>query len=155
MPTFLWPAVSGVLLFLSFHPVNAGPLAWGALVPLIVYALREKSGRRAFFACWLGGSLFFVAGLFWIRHTTAIGPWGVGAYKGIYWGLFAVVLRRLCLQGGWPVPVAAPLAWVTLEYIRGYLVGGLPWLLVGYSQHAALGVIQVADLGGVWLVSML
>src|SRR6266850_2200244 len=115
------PCISAVLFFLSFHPANLGPLAWGALVPLIVYALRESSGRRVFFASWLGGAVFFIAGLFWIRHTAGFGPWVIGLYKGLYWGLFALMLRRLCLGAGWPVPVAAPLAWVTLEYVRGYL----------------------------------
>lgn len=155
MIKFLIPTSSAVLFFLSFHPADLGPLAWGALIPLIVYALREPSGRRVFFASWLAGTIFFIAGLFWIRNTAGFGPWGIGLYKGVYWGLFALMLRRLHFGAGWPVPVAAPVAWVTLEYVRGYLFGGMPWLLAGYSQHAAIGVIQVADLGGVWLVSML
>ena len=155
MIRFLIPTSSAVLFYLSFYPVNLGPLAWGALIPLIVYALREPNGRRVFFASWLGGTVFFIAGLFWLRHTASFGPWGIGLYKGVYWGLFSLMLRRLCLGAGWPVPLAAPAAWVTLEFVRGYLIGGLPWLFAGYSQHAALGVIQVADLGGVWLVSIL
>lgn len=155
MISFLLPSAGAVLFFLSFHPANLGPLAWGALIPLILYALREPSGKRVFFASWLAGSLFFIAGFFWVRHTTAIGPWGIGVYKGLYWALFALVLRRLCLRGGWPVPVAAPVAWVMLEYVRGHLIGGLPWLLAGYSQHEAVSLIQIADLGGVWLVSAL
>ncbi len=153
MIKFLLPTSSALLFFLSFHPANLGPLAWGALIPLIVYALREPNGKRVFFASWLGGAAFFVAGLFWIRHTAPFGPFGIGLYKGIYWALFALLLRRLCVGARWPVPLAAPVAWVTCEYVRGHLFGGLPWLLAGYSQHAALGVIQVADLGGVWLVS--
>jgi apolipoprotein N-acyltransferase len=152
---FFLPLLSSVLFYLSFHPANLGPLAWGALIPLIVYALKEPSGRRVFFASWLAGTVFFIAALFWVRHTAPFGPWGIGLYKGIYWALFAVVLRRLCLRAKWPVAVAAPLAWLTFEYVRGYLIGGLPWFLAGYSQHAALGVIQIADLGGVWLVSLL
>ena len=155
MIRFLIPTSSAVLFYLSFHPADLGPLAWGALVPLIVYALREPSGRRVFFASWVAGTIFFIAGFFWVRHTALIGPLGIGIYMGLYWGLFALMIRRLCLGAGWPVPVAAPLAWVTLEYVRGYLVGGLPYLLAGYSQHAAIGVIQIADLGGVWIVSML
>lgn len=156
MTSFWLPTLSAVLFYLSFYPANLGPLAWGALVPLIVYALREPRGKRVFFSCWLGGAVFFTAGLFWI-HCTApwVGPAGVGIYKGIYWALFALVLRRLHFGAGWPVAAAAPVAWVALEYVRGHLFGGLPWLLAGYSQHAALGVIQIADLGGVWLVSLL
>lgn len=152
----LLPFLSAVLFFLSFHPANLGPLAWGALIPLILFALREPSGKRVFFYSWMAGALFFTAGLSWIHHTAPwIGPPGIGIYKGLYWAIFAIVLRRLHFVGRWPVALAAPAAWVTLEYVRGYLFGGMPWLLAGYSQHAAIGVIQIADLGGVWLVSML
>jgi apolipoprotein N-acyltransferase len=149
------PFASAVLFFLSFHPVNLGPLAWGALIPLIVFALREPNGKRVFLYSWFAGAIFFIAGLFWIRHTAFFGPFGVGIYKGLYWALFALMLRRLCFRAGWPVALAAPVAWVTTEYVRSHLVGGLPWLLAGYSQHEALGVIQIADLGGAWLVSLL
>jgi apolipoprotein N-acyltransferase len=150
------PAVaSALLLFLSFHPANLWPLAWGALAPLMAGALLDRRGGRAFLVAWLGGFLFFTAALFWIRHTASFGPWGIGLYKGLYWGLFVLILRRLCLRGGWPIPLAAPAAWVGLEFLRSYLFGGLPYLLIGYTQHEALGVIQIADLGGVWLVSLL
>jgi apolipoprotein N-acyltransferase len=33
-------------------------------------------------------------------------------------------------------------------------MGGFPWGLLGYSQHAQLAVIQVAELGGVYAVSL-
>lgn len=155
MPSILLPIFSAFLLYLSFPPADWGPLAWGAVVPLIVYALREPSGKRVFFLSWLGGFLFFTAGLFWLRHTAPVGPFGIGAYKGLSWALFAVILRRLHFGARWPVALAAPAAWLTLEYVRSYLIGGMPWLLAGYSQHRALGVIQIADLGGVWLVSAL
>ncbi|HTF57323.1 MAG TPA: apolipoprotein N-acyltransferase [Planctomycetota bacterium] len=152
---FLLPIFSAVLLYLSFPPADLGPLAWGALIPLILFALREPKGSRAFLLSWLGGFLFFTAGLFWLRHTAPFGPFGIGAYKGLSWGLFALILRRLHYGARWPVAVAAPAAWLTLEYVRSYLFGGMPWLLAGYTQHRALGVIQIADLGGVWLVSAL
>ncbi|HEY3227121.1 MAG TPA: apolipoprotein N-acyltransferase [Planctomycetota bacterium] len=147
--------MSAVLLYLSFPPADLGPLAWGALIPLIVFALREPKSSRAFLLSWLGGFLFFTAGLFWMRLTVPFGPWVVGVYKGLSWGLFALILRRLHYGARWPVAVAAPVAWVTLEYVRSYLFGGMPWLLAGYTQHRALGVIQIADLGGAWLVTAL
>ena len=40
------------------------------------------------------------------------------------------------------------------EWIRGHLFGGFPWGLLGYSQYLSLPVIQVAELGGVYGVSL-
>jgi len=47
-----------------------------------------------------------------------------------------------------------PALWVTTEYLRGSVLGQ-PWGLLGYTQHAQLGLIQVATLGGVYAVSFL
>ena len=49
----------------------------------------------------------------------------------------------------------APALWVAGEWLRGWLMGGFPWGLLGYSQHGALPVIQIAELGGVYAVSFL
>ena len=49
----------------------------------------------------------------------------------------------------------APVLWVAGEWIRGHLMGGFPWGLLGYSQHGVLPVIQIAELGGVYAVSFL
>jgi apolipoprotein N-acyltransferase len=44
--------------------------------------------------------------------------------------------------------------WVVGEWLRGHLMGGFPWGLIGYSQHGQLPVIQIAELGGVYAVSL-
>ena len=48
----------------------------------------------------------------------------------------------------------APALWVAGEWLRGHLLGGFPWGLLGYSQHAILPVIQIAELAGVYGVSL-
>jgi apolipoprotein N-acyltransferase len=44
---------------------------------------------------------------------------------------------------------------VTLELIRTYILSGLPWGLLGYSQYRQIEVIQIADHMGVYGVSFL
>jgi apolipoprotein N-acyltransferase len=44
---------------------------------------------------------------------------------------------------------------VGLEWLRGHLLSGFPWALVGYSQATQVAVIQIADLTGVYGVSFL
>src|SRR5947207_2748575 len=61
---------------------------------------------------------------------------------------------RRRLGRGWGL-AAAPALWVAGEWIRGWLMGGFPWGLLGYSQHGALAVIQIAEFGGVYAVSLI
>ncbi len=143
----LLPFLFALLFWASFHPLNLGFLGWFALAPLIVYA-REARGLRPFFVAWAAGALAFGAGFFWVRYTVPAGPVLLGIYNGLFVALFVVLVRRLGVL--W-----APAAWVALEFARGTLFGGLPWFLLGYAQHEALRLVQIADLGGVWLVSAL
>lgn len=46
-----------------------------------------------------------------------------------------------------------PLLWVGLEYVRSTLATGFPWNQLGVSQYRNLAVIQLAEWGGVYLVS--
>jgi apolipoprotein N-acyltransferase len=141
------PLVSGLLLWASFHPVNAGFLGYVALVPLLVFS-QCASGRKAFFAAWGGGYVGFVLGYSWFAYTVPAGPFLVALYMGLWFPAFTWAVRRLGLL--W-----SPVLWVATEALRSTLFGGLPWLLIGYTQHESLEVIQIADLGGVWLVSLL
>jgi len=45
--------------------------------------------------------------------------------------------------------------WVGIEVLRSTLFSGLPWLLLGYTQHDLFCTIQIVDLGGIWLLSLL
>jgi apolipoprotein N-acyltransferase len=123
--------------------------------------------RQALADGWLAGTVFFILLLRWLDHTfqnySAI-PWPVtwlpiaalAAYCGLYTGLVCAAVARLRARLGQGSALAlAPALWVAGEWIRGWLMGGFPWGLLGYSQHLALPVIQVAELGGVYAVSLL
>src|SRR5439155_27026136 len=78
----------------------------------------------------------------------------LAASCGFFVGAFAAGLswiaerRSIALALG-----AAPALWVTGEWLRGHILGGFPWGVLGYSQFQRLPVIQIAELGGVYAVS--
>jgi apolipoprotein N-acyltransferase len=155
---------AGVALAQAFAPLEWHWLAWVALVPILVAAMVEPP-RAAFLLGWLGGLAFFVPLLRWLDFTftmySAI-PWPLtwgpivllAGYCALWVGAvctgMAVIARSAGV--GW-ASAAAPFLWVAAEWGRGQLFGGFPWGLVAYSQYARLPVIQVAELGGVWMVS--
>lgn len=158
--------LSGVAGALAFPTTDWPLLAWLWLVPAFACAL-GRAPRAALGDGWLVGTVFFVVLLRWLDFTfqsySAI-PWpltwlpitALAAYCGLYVGAVMGVTAwlRSTLGAGWALAAAPPL-WVAGEWIRGWLMGGFPWGLLGYSQHTALPVIQIAEVGGVYAVSLL
>jgi apolipoprotein N-acyltransferase len=157
---------SGVLGALAFPLPGWAALAWVWLIPSL-HAGATRAPRAALRDGWLAGTVFYVVLLRWLDftflHYSAI-PWPVtwlpiallAAYCGLYVGLVAGgaawLGRRLGV--GWALALT-PCLWIAGEWLRGHLMGGFPWGLLGYSQAAQLLVIQIAELGGVYAVSLL
>jgi len=156
---------SGLFLPLSFPKSDLGLLAWIALVPLH-WALDGKTKAQAFWIGWLSGTIAFTGMMAWV--VTAMNTYGkvplvisyglmllLTVYLGLYVGLYsagAVWFRTLIPRYGL---FAFPCLWVTLELIRTYVLSGLPWGLLGYSQYRQIEIIQIADHMGVYGVSFL
>ncbi len=156
---------SGLFLPLSFPKSDLGLLAWIALVPLH-WALDGKSKAQAFWIGWLSGTIAFTGMMAWV--VTTMNTYGkvplvisygimllLTIYLGLYVGLYsagAVWFRTLIPRYGL---FAVPCLWVSLELVRTYVLSGLPWGLLGYSQYRQIEVIQIADHMGVYGVSFL
>ncbi|MGH2347875.1 MAG: apolipoprotein N-acyltransferase [bacterium] len=151
----LLPALSGVLFSFAFPSVDAGYLAWVALVPLLL-ALQRRSPREAFLLGYLAGFVAFVLILSWMRLFGVV-PWLLlAAYLAVYVGAFAGLFRWLVGNRTpmWGVLVA-PLLWTGLEYLRSIGPLGFPWALLGLSQHAAIPVLQLVRVTGAYGISAL
>src|SRR5580765_1292965 len=158
-------SASGLFLPLSFPNYDLGPLAWIGLVPLH-WALDGKTKTQAFWIGWLCGTIAFTGMMAWV--VTAMNTYGkvpmaisyglmllLTAYLGLYVALYSagvVWFRTLIPRYGL---FAVPCLWVTLELIRTYVLSGLPWGLLGYSQYRQIEIIQIADHMGVYGVSFL
>jgi len=145
--------LSGLLLAAAFPSLDMGPLAWVGFVPLL-RALEGRTPGRGFFLGWLTGVTFYLATTNWvgytIMHYTDV-PWPVAmgivlimaSALGCYHGAFAAGIRLFQRSGRDVVWLAAPL-WVTLEWLRGWFFIGFPWAALGYSQHRAHDLVQIA-----------
>ncbi len=144
--------VTWALLSALVYPnINFWPLAYIALTPLGLLAVRGKPSRRLFALVYLAGFLWWVVMVRWLYQVTGAGYFAVSAYLGLYLPLFVglagVILRRLPI----PATLGVPLVWVGLEYLRGIALTGFPWFLLGHSQPTTM--IQIADLSGAYGVS--
>jgi apolipoprotein N-acyltransferase len=155
-------SLTGAALAAAFPRLDAWPLAWVALVPLLVVT-RTGSPGRVLLAGWWAGLLCFGAMLSWVPGTlaehTGMGPAlvaavfaGMIAILGAYVGLFAAGLRWLG-RGGISPLLAAPCLWVVLEWARGCGPLGFPWGMLGSSQYRVRPVVRMAEASGVYGVS--
>ena len=155
-------ASSGFLLTLSFPKTGISFLAWFALVPLLA-ASKSLSYRNGFFLGLLTGLVHYLTLFYWLAHTMSTYghlPFYVSLpllfllsfYLALYIALFSTAVTILC-SSPLSISYTAPLVWVSLEYIRSFLLTGFPWELLGYSQFNMLHLIQISDIFGVYGVS--
>jgi len=135
------------------------------LLPLLIAIARSAgAGRmRVFFTGWLCGFAAYLSLLYWIvfvlEHYGGL-SWFIAvpalillaAYMALYTGLFALGFASLWPRGSSPSPtlclLAAPALWVGLDWLRGFLFTGFPWMDIGYFLAFSPRLIQCANLFG-------
>lgn len=146
---------SGAALWLAFPPVDLGPVAFVALVPL-VFVFRTQPARRVALAGAVFALTFFGLLVSWTR---LFGPEAYLALVGLQtaWMVLTLYVGRLWLRrvatGGVTV---FPVVFLAGEYLRSnFPLGGFPWGGLGYSQHDFLLLLQLSSVAGVWGVSFM
>ena len=165
-------AVLGMLAAATLSPVDMTPLlviAFGGLV----WLMDGSIGRRdAALLGWSFGFGFFLAGLYWISAALLVDSaqfwWlvpfallGVPAGFAIFTALAILAAheasRRFGLLGGARILVLA-VAWVAAEWLRGHILTGFPWNLIGYAWAGAfpgaLAVLQLTAVTGIYGLSL-
>jgi apolipoprotein N-acyltransferase len=162
------------LLWLSYFPVAFGPLAWLALVPLLVLVRSPARPRAVYLCAYAGGLAFYAPALQWLRvaDDRMYFTWAfLATYCALYFPLAVWLWRLLDRRTALPLTVTVPVVWTALEFFRSNFIGGFAttllgstqhdwpggfgWYCLSHSQHAFLRVIQVSDLAGAYGVTFL
>lgn len=166
-PWLVWiiAICSGLTLPLAFAPTEWWQVAVGSLV-ILYWLIQTLTVRQALFIGWLFGLGYFGIGVHWVYHSlhlfgAAIAP--LAAALTLVFVLVMTVFPAACCalwahmrKPHRPVVNALLFAslWVLLELLRGKLVGGFPWILIGYSQTTG-PVGHLAPFVGVYGLSFL
>lgn len=160
---YLLLALAGAAGGFAFPPSIFGVLAFVAFVPLII-ALEQEHLRfqrmrllYTFFFCFHGAANWWV--MSWQQETD---PFLMAAGAGLWLGhpfflmpafwIYLYLRKRVSLTFALG---ALPLLWTAVEWLHSLGDLSYPWLAVGYTQTYYTWLIQIADLGGVWIVSFL
>ena len=90
-------------------------------------------------------------------------------YCSLYFAIALFLLRRIDRLTSCRLAFTLPVVWVALDYCRAHFPTGFPfmqeidcyqligfgWYMLGYTQHSVPPLLQLADLGGVYLVTAL
>lgn len=136
----------GAATSLAFAPYSIWPIAIISLALLVVMATKQTSRKRAFCFGWVWGFGLFGLGLSWVH--VSIDTFGgvppivsvillslLSAYLALFPGLFALLIQRSWVTAPrYQYLIAVPVLWLCIEWLRGWLFTGFPWLWLGYSQ---------------------
>jgi apolipoprotein N-acyltransferase len=139
---YLLALLAGGLTTLAFSPFYLWPLAVAAPALLFHLLTRDRvSGFRTGFAYGLG---LMGSGVSWLHVSIAqFGDLGwlfplvvtlvFVAIMALYYGLFGWLAVRFPLSARSRLMLLFPALWVLLEWLRGWLFTGFPWLQLGYA----------------------
>jgi apolipoprotein N-acyltransferase len=157
-------ALSGLLLVLSLPKPDLYPLAWIALVPLLLLLSAARTWREAALPSYFAGVVFFAGTFYWITETMIVYG-GLGPLSAVGVGLLFAVVYALhfvlfAIPVWWAVQrwgpsgllIAAPV-WVTVELARTYWFSGFPWMLSGYALVPFAGLLQIVTWTGIYGLS--
>jgi len=159
--------ISGVALWLPFHDSQFFFLAWVGLTPFLFFLVSKPTWKLTLLChalmtwVYLGGVLYWIpqvlvlyGQLSWLMALAAF--WIMLIVLSLFLLPFTLLTRWAAGKSVVLALMCAPGFWLLTELCRNYFpLNGFPWALLGYSQQPYLWIIQIADIGGVYLVSIL
>lgn len=160
----LFMLIAGVLYPLSFSPFEFWPLSIVSL-GFLFYCWSWQSKKQSALSGFIFGLGMFGVGISWMYVSIST----FGGMPPIIAGLCIFILVALLsifialtgfLQACLALSVTSrllmgmPILWISMEWLRGWIFTGLPWLLAGYA-YIDTPLAGYASFGGVYLVGYL
>lgn len=146
----------------AFPPFNVPESAFVFLVPLIVWLRTRPSYRMVAYVSLSSSWVAWLVLIFWLRNVTYLGLFLLSGVVACHFMLFALganwLARRFVNRDPWlGVAFAVGVAswWVVVEYVRGWIFTGFPWLPLSASQWDRPIMLQSAEVFGSWSISFI
>jgi len=160
---YLLAGLAGLLMSLSFPPYEYYFLGFVMFLPLL--KLIESSNRGHFWIYYLCFFIYQVSSNWWIAAIQeGKDPWLVvsGIALAIGHPFFLIVpilLLHFIKKNYFPdkpekIIWLFPIVWTSFEWVHSLTDFSYPWLSIGYTQIYNSAWVQMADIGGVWLIGL-
>jgi apolipoprotein N-acyltransferase len=163
----------GALAAGSLPPVDLTPVLLISFPGLVWLADGNRGFVGAFVLGWDFGFGFFIAGLYWIAAALFVdiakfwwlvpfAVMGVPAGLAIFTGAALCashLFSRMLRLGGAGRILSLALFWAIAEWLRGHVLTGFPWNLIGYAWSGAfpggLAMLQITAVVGIYGLSLM
>ncbi|PID63679.1 MAG: apolipoprotein N-acyltransferase [Gammaproteobacteria bacterium] len=156
--------LAGLALPFAFAPFELKYLAPLSLAALYLL-LDGRSPRESRWIGWLYGVGYYGVGVHWIYNSLHLFGAAIAPLALLLTGVFVLVMTLFPMTVSWAFArlrgshsllanafLFAGL-WAFSELLRGVIMGGFPWILVGYSQTDTL-LAALAPIGGVYFIGL-
>lgn len=166
LPSLLLSLFAGAAAVAGFAPFEFWLLPLLSLAVLFVQLSRTSSWQTGFLIGLAWGLGFFLTGVSWVFVSLwvygGMSIWLAGLATFLFCAFLALFPAAAgALQARWRhtpalrIVLLLPLAWSVMEWSRGWIFTGFPWLVVGYSQIPNGPLAGYAPLVGVYGISFL
>jgi apolipoprotein N-acyltransferase len=150
---------------LAFPPISFFPILWLCFPALVVLLQGCMNWKQALVTGWAFSFGLLMCGLYWIAASMFVDIaqfwWavplsvaGLPAVFSIYYGV-AMMLAWTCGVRGFSGVMGAALWWFLADCTRGHAFSGFPWNLEGYAWSAALPMLQITSVIGIYGLTLL
>ena len=159
--------VAGCLTTLGFEPFGLSIVIPILLLPVLFLWMSIAPRDSAGHTFWYGLGLF-LTGTYWIYISVVVfgeaPTWvalllmvGLSVIMAFYLFLAGWIIGRLTQGEPLQLLAIAPAVWVLVEWLRGWILTGFPWMAFGYANvdSAFAGYAPVAGVYGVSFAVML
>lgn len=153
---FMLSWILGGVGALSMPPIHAWlflPLAFSGFLILLE---NTNTSKAAFRLGWTFGFGYFLGGLYWLGYgPKTVGMWfavpfaAIGLPIGLaFFPAFAALITFRLTRTPLARVFAFAAIWSIFEWLRGHILTGLPWNLLGYTWDTSL--LQVTSVIGIY-----
>jgi len=81
----------------------------------------------------------------------------LAAFLSIFSGLAGMIIKKVAIPASYGIAplFLIPFIWVVKDLVISKIFGGFPWCLAGYSQYNNIYFVQLAEIGGIHLITFL
>ena len=157
------PLLLGVITSFSLPPYNfliINFLTFPLLLFFLIEIKKKNSLWLSFIIGWFFGIGYFFSNIYWIVYSLTfedifkpfipIALILIPSFLGLFYGLITLLTSRFRLEKNFSSILIFSLLFATIEFIRGFVLGGFPWNLIVYSWTSHLNSLQILSLIGTY-----